>query len=82
MLAALASVKRSSGNAKTDIVVPVCSVVPVAVSDPAIIVIIVPGPAAQHSVEAVSGAKVRFFFKNLRLRRKKRKKEKVQRVKE
>ena len=57
----LAYARRSSGNAKTDIVVPIISVVPVAVRSPAIIVIVVPGPAAQHSVEAVSEAKVAFF---------------------
>jgi len=61
MLAALAFAKRSSGNAQTNIVVPVCSIVPVAIRGPAVILIIVPGPAAQHSVEAVSEANVTFF---------------------
>jgi hypothetical protein len=78
----LAYVKRSSGNAKTDIVVPVCSIVPVAVSSPAVIIIVVPGPAAQHSVEAVSEANIAFFKKKRRLTpKRKRKKEKVQSLK-
>jgi hypothetical protein len=39
---------RSSGQAETDIVVPVVSVIPVAASDPGIVIIIVPGTATQH----------------------------------
>lgn len=52
---------RSSGQPKTDIVVPVISVVPVATSDPTIVIIIVPRAASQHGGSGNTHPKDQFF---------------------
>ncbi len=61
MLVFLAFARRSSGAAKTDIVVRIVSVVPVAVGRAAIVIIVVPRAAAQHSGVGNTRGKGRFF---------------------
>ena len=64
----------SSGQTEPIIVVPVVPIVPVAIGDPTIVIIVVPRAAAQNGNWRHSRHKDPFFLKNFRLRRNKKEK--------